>query len=52
MTGVVEGFRWALLGRSGGLGAEVWVSVAAVGIILAGGLAYFRRIEKTFADVA
>jgi lipopolysaccharide transport system permease protein len=52
MTGVVEGFRWALLGRAGGLGVEVWVSVAAVAILLAGGLAYFKRIEKTFADLA
>lgn len=52
MTGVVEGFRWALLGRSGGLGAEVWVSVAAVAVLLFGGLAFFRRIEKTFADLA
>jgi lipopolysaccharide transport system permease protein len=51
MTGVVEGFRWALLGRSGGLGAEVWVSVVVVTLLLFGGIAFFRRIEKTFADL-
>jgi len=52
MTGVVEGFRWALLGRAGGLGVEVWVSVGAVLVLLVGGLAFFRRVEKTFADLA
>lgn len=52
MTGVVEGFRWALLGRSGGLGPEVWVSVVAVALLLFGGLAFFRRVEKSFADMA
>jgi lipopolysaccharide transport system permease protein len=51
MAGVVEGFRWALLNQ-GDLGAEVWVSVAAVVALLASGLAYFRRVEKTFADLA
>jgi len=52
MTGVVEGFRWAI---TGGVterpGMTVLVSaIATVGILL-GGLAYFRRVERTFADV-
>lgn len=52
MAGVVEGFRWALLGKSGGPGLLLWVSVAAVLILLVGGLFYFRRMESTFADIA
>lgn len=51
MAGVVEGFRWALLGKEQGPGALLWVSVAAVAVMLVGGLYYFRRMEKTFADV-
>lgn len=51
MAGVVEGFRWAVLGRSGSLGAEVWVSAVVVVLLLMGGLVYFRRMESTFADV-
>ena len=50
MAGVVEGFRWALLGK-GELGPLLLVSVAVVLILLVGGLAYFRRMEKTFADI-
>jgi lipopolysaccharide transport system permease protein len=51
MAGVVEGFRWALLGKASNPGPLVWVSIVAVVIILIGGLAYFRRMERTFADV-
>jgi lipopolysaccharide transport system permease protein len=51
MAGVVEGFRWALLGKSGGPGLMLLVSLAAVLLLLAGGLFYFRRTESTFADV-
>jgi len=51
MAGVVEGFRWALLGKSEGPGALLAVSVAVVVAILVGGLYYFRRMEQTFADV-
>ena len=51
MAGVVEGFRWALLGKSGGPGGLLWVSVAAVLLLLTGGLFYFRRTESTFADI-
>jgi lipopolysaccharide transport system permease protein len=51
MAGVVEGFRWALLGSSGVDGPMLAVSVAVVAVMLAGGLFYFRRLERTFADV-
>lgn len=51
MTGVVEGFRWALLGQSEGVGPLLLVSVFITGVILVSGLYYFRRMEKTFADV-
>jgi lipopolysaccharide transport system permease protein len=51
MAGVVEGFRWALLGRSGGPGVLMWVSIVAVVALLLGGLVYFRRMETTFADI-
>ena len=51
MAGVVEGFRWALLGKSTSPGPLLWVSVVAVILLLIGGLAYFRCMEKTFADI-
>jgi len=51
MAGVVEGFRWALLGKNEGPGALLAVSVAVVILILIGGLYYFRRMEAEFADV-
>ena len=50
MTGVVEGFRWALLG-SGRVDGMIWVSVCIIFLILISGLAYFKRMEATFADV-
>src|SRR5258705_4635889 len=51
MAGVVEGFRWALLGKSTGPGALLAVSVAVGILILIGGLYYFRRMEQQFADI-
>ena len=51
MAGVVEGFRWALLGKSEPPGMMLWVSVVMVALILGGGLYYFRRMEQEFADV-
>ncbi|NQU10868.1 ABC transporter permease [bacterium] len=50
MAGVVEGFRWALLGTPAP-GSLLWVSVGVVVLLLVGGLAYFRRMERNFADV-
>jgi lipopolysaccharide transport system permease protein len=51
MAGVVEGFRWALLGKAQGSGSLLAVSVVAVTILLIGGLTYFRQTERTFADL-
>jgi len=51
MAGVIEGFRWALLGKAQAPGAMLWVSVVVVALVLVGGLYYYRRMEKTFADV-
>ena len=50
MAGVVEGFRWALLGRKEAPGPMLAVSVLIVAALLAGGLYYFRRTEASFAD--
>ena len=51
MSGVIDGFRWALLGRESAPGPLLIVSVVMVVLILVGGLFYFRRMEKSFADV-
>jgi lipopolysaccharide transport system permease protein len=51
MVGVVEGFRWALLGANQAPGLMVAVSAAAAIVLLVSGLYYFRRMERTFADV-
>jgi lipopolysaccharide transport system permease protein len=51
MAGVVEGFRWALLDTDTQPGSMVFVSAIVATALLVGGLYYFRRMEKTFADV-
>lgn len=51
MAGVVEGVRWSVLGRGEPPGLMLAVSVAVVLIVLVGGLLYFRRMERSFADV-
>jgi lipopolysaccharide transport system permease protein len=51
MTGVIGGFRWALLGQQFPGGYYLWISTTVVAILLAGGLFYFRRMERVFADV-
>lgn len=51
MVGVVEGFRWALLGAKNTQMATLAVSSAASILILISGAYYFRRMEKDFADV-
>jgi len=51
MAGVVEGFRWALLGTETAPGPIVIVSSLAASALLVSGAFYFRRMEKTFADV-
>jgi len=51
MVGVIEGFRWALLGQSEPSGPMLAVSALMVAVLLGGGLLYFRRMERSFADV-
>ncbi len=50
MVGVIEGFRWALLGTTPP-GPMLFVSVITAFALLISGAMYFRRMEKTFADV-
>ncbi len=51
MAGVVESFRWALLGTKTAPGMMILISYCAAIAILVSGAFYFRRMEKTFADV-
>jgi lipopolysaccharide transport system permease protein len=51
MVGVVEGFRWALLNTSTPPGPMVAVSTVISVVILISGMFYFRRMERTFADM-
>ncbi len=50
MAGVIDGFRWALFGGEAP-GTMLVVSVLVTAALLAGGLLYFRRMERSFADV-
>jgi lipopolysaccharide transport system permease protein len=51
LVGVVEGFRWALLGASQAPGPIIIISSLTALALLGGGAFYFRRMEKTFADI-
>ena len=51
MVGVIEGFRWALLGTDTAPGMSVVVSSVVAMCLLVGGAFYFKRMERTFADV-
>ena len=51
MVGVIEGFRWALLGVGSAPGSIVGVSTLAALALLMSGVLYFRRMEKSFADI-
>jgi homopolymeric O-antigen transport system permease protein len=52
MAGVVQGFRWAIIGQQAGqVGHLMLVSFGVVLVLLVGGLEYFRRVERGFADV-
>lgn len=51
MVGVVEGFRWALLGTEQGSWGMFIVSVIVSFLMLSSGLFHFRRVERRFADV-
>ena len=50
-VGVVEGFRWALLGESNGMDVTIGLSVFVVAGVLGGGVLYFQSVQQTFADV-
>ena len=53
LTGVVEGFRWALLGTNTPPNWGILaVSTAVVALVFVGGLYYFRRTERSIVDVA
>lgn len=51
MAGVVEGFRWSLVGSGPAPGGLVALSACVSVVVLLTGIAYFRRTERTFADV-
>jgi len=51
MVGVVEGFRWALLGTDTAPGSSIIISIVVASILLVTGAYYFKRMERTFADV-
>lgn len=51
MTGVVEGFRWALLGTGQTPGTMTLVSSVVALVLLVSGMFYFRRMERQFADM-
>ena len=51
MVGVIEGFRWAVLGKESPELTVMMVSVGVVVVLLAGGIVFFRKTERTFADV-
>lgn len=52
MVGVIDGFRWAITGASTPFyWPGLWISVVLIGLLFVAGIQYFRRTEKTFADV-
>jgi lipopolysaccharide transport system permease protein len=50
MTGALNGFRWCFLGEPFDA-TFFWYSLVAIAVLLAGGLVFFKRMERTFADV-
>ena len=50
MAGIVQGFRWALLGAAPP-GAWIGVPLVMTGLVVAGGVLFFKRMEQSFADV-
>ncbi|HWY50812.1 MAG TPA: ABC transporter permease [Chthoniobacterales bacterium] len=51
VVGFVEGFRWSVLGRSALNPTIFWITVAMSAFILLSGAFFFRRVERTFADI-
>jgi lipopolysaccharide transport system permease protein len=51
VVGIVEGFRWALLGTGRPDLTAVGIGIAVIVVVLFGGVIYFRKMERSFADV-
>ena len=51
MVGVIEGFRWALLGKESPDFGVIALSTAVVLVIFLSGIVYFKQMERTFADI-
>jgi len=51
VAGVIDGFRWCILGTAMPNWTSIIISTGSVFVIFAGGLLYFRKMERTFADV-
>lgn len=51
MVGIIEGFRWSLLGSGHPNLQAIGISCAVIAVVLVGGLIYFRKSERSFADV-
>jgi lipopolysaccharide transport system permease protein len=51
MVGVIDGFRWALLGQEPAPGPLLIISSVTAVVLLVSGVIYFRRVERTFADM-
>jgi lipopolysaccharide transport system permease protein len=51
MAGVIEGFRWALLGKEQPELRVIAITTVMIVVLFLGGLVYFKKMEETFADV-
>jgi len=51
MVGVIEGFRWALLGKGAPNTEMILLSSGIILVIFVSGLYYFKKMEQTFADI-
>jgi lipopolysaccharide transport system permease protein len=51
MVGVIEGFRWAVFGKGSPDVVAIGLSLAIIAVLLIGGLIFFKRMERSFADL-
>ena len=51
MVGVIEGFRWAVFGKGNPDVVAIGLSLFIIGVLLIGGLIFFKRMERSFADL-
>jgi len=51
LAGVIEGFRWAILGKQSPAFGVMVVSTIVVLALLSGGIVFFKRMERTLADI-